>query len=172
MLATSALMLGTAVVGVVGGTSTYALWNDEVPIAATSISTGGSSLQISGTLSPVTNMLPGETASQAVLVTNTGSAGLDVTPTLTTTYSDFQLRILMIGQGDDCASYDLSGYDTVGTTPDTNTNPAQQVQVAAIGPGAVRQACVMITALPTITPTESVTFQLQLDGVQDDSAIG
>lgn len=158
ILAASALLAAASIVGVVGGTSTYALWSSSAPLPGTTVSAGDAALRIDGTLLPATNMLPGEVSSQALAITNSGSIRLQVDPTIDAVSTAFELRVLIIGTGTACP--DLAQYPAVGTT----VNAA--IPTAVIDAGETLQLCTTITATASALPGDTATFRLALTGTQ------
>jgi hypothetical protein len=165
MLATAAVISGASLLGVLGGSGTFALWSGSTTVTGSSIGSSEAALVASPETLSTANMLPGEVRVQSFLLTNQGDVSLDVTPTVATTFTDYELRVLIVGTGTTCTAALLAGYDAVGTTPDTNPDPGQRVQVAVVAPGQM-QVCTSITARSTVQPEESQTFALTLDGVQ------
>jgi len=162
MLAIAAAITAAGILGVLGGQNTLALWSDEVTTQVGSIGVGTAELVIGGPLLPFTNALPGEERHYAFSIENTGTVDLAVSTSLSaetgTGVGHFQVRSLIIGAAENCASYDLSIYPALTATPagaPSLIHAAEQLQV-----------CAVVTALPEVEPTDSVEFTMLLDGVQ------
>lgn len=173
LLATSSLVAGAAVVGVVGGTGTFALWEDSAQIAGSSVTSGTSGLEVTPTPLTASGMLPGDVAQFSFEIENTGDVRLDVRPTIEPLAepSHFELRVLVTDRDENCTDpsaqdyFDLAemGYAPIGTTFDPEA-PVPYDEV--IRPGETLQVCAQITALPTVLPLDSVDYTLDLDGEQ------
>lgn len=157
LLATSALILGAGVIGVVGGTSTLALWSDSATVPGSSVSSGTAGLIITGTPVAMTDALPGDTLMQPFTVSNTGDVALDITAKLAATSTGFAMRIDL----DDSTTCPASLSGAALTTSAISTSP-----IAQLPPGSSRMLCAEITALPAVTPGQTITFDLLLTGTQ------
>ena len=158
MLAISAAVTASGLLGLLGGQGTLALWSDGATIHGGSIGLGAAELVIGGSLAEFTNALPGEERHFAFALENSGTVDLTVSTRIEAAAAQFEVRSLIMGVSEDCESYDLSIYPALTTTPVGDPT--------LMYAGEELQLCAVVTALPTVEPTDTAEFTLLLEGVQ------
>jgi len=163
----AALTSGALILGVLGGGSTFALWNDSATVDGGVIhvpAEGTVAMQFavgSPTAAAVnfTNLLPNESKTAIVQLENTGEVDLDIDATLTaTTGSGYTLRLLID------AACTNSGFLPSPYLTTAALAPSSPQAVGSIDTGDTVALCVQVTAASNITPSSSATFTVSLVG--------
>jgi len=166
MLAGSAVITGAALVGVLGGNSTLALWQDTQTFepGTLHVEDGEVSLRfaVGDALAASTafeHLLPGESQTKPVAITNDGDYALALSAELLDTVgADYELR-LSLDEG--CQA---SGYLTSSAIGGAAMAEASPVSLGTIAAGATRTLCVEATATSAITPGSSASFDVSILG--------
>ena len=146
-------LAGALVVGVLGGGSTFALWNDTTTLSPGTIHTGTAVLSLSSAHVDATNMLPGEIRGTVVELSNNGDADLAVTAVLAQVSDRFEVRTSV--------DHANCGIDPIGGTALDDSDTAS---LGTIATGDSVDLCVEVTALTDLVPDDEFHFDVTLEG--------
>lgn len=167
-LAGASVIAGASILGVLGGSGTFALWANDAPVAGGSVTVAGGTSELTVNPAALTtpDMLPNESITDSFTLTNGGTVALAVTPTVASTSSRFTLRIRIMD-----ASTPSNGACPAPTTflPDPAVGTASDPLIPAVtlDAGQSRLVCATVTASSALVPgDQAFPFAVTFDGVQ------
>ena len=171
LVATAGIALAMSV-GLVGTGTTYALWNGETAVNASTVTSGSASLSINGTTNyaiplDLTKIGPGQSVWTPLTVRNTGTTALSAVVSSTTVTAQTNgladNLVITLTQSATCAANLSGGVTAQLATFNTTASP----YVMAVG--STVQLCLeakMNAAAPMTVQGGTANFSLTLDAVQ------
>lgn len=167
----TALVMLVVVIAAMGTGASYAFWNGSVPSGATTVSTGSIDLRVNGQETYMvpdlmtTALLPGRsvTASQPLVLSNTGSVPLAITWTgtsITSASSSLQSSLMASVRPATASTCSV----TAQSSPLATTLPAMTIQ-----PGATARLCLevrMSSSAPADVQGQQGSIAISLEGTQ------
>jgi len=161
----AAALSGVIALGILGGSGTFALWNDGTTLSPGIIKSGEVSLVVDTTPTlpsdgdpashtvTVENMLPGELSVHAVSMTNTGTAALDLTAQLALAPSAaFEISILGVEDIASCTPAAMASALAVSANEEHPTAVA-----SGLDPDDTTFACLGVAATDALLPLDGDT---------------
>lgn len=161
-LAASALgSLGVFAIALSGVGGSYALWNDRSPVGG-AITTGTAGLVAAWETGHDdalwSNLLPGESVRQGIVLVNTGDARLALSVASTTGSAGFEVRV----EPGACPAGPLPGAALTGVPQQLHSGADPLV----LEPSQQIGGCLEVRATASLSPGDEVAFVVQFDGEQ------